>query len=368
MRLLAIIIVTLLSGGCSTVTLKNFDKSEYSISSDNVLTVLYSKHEGDKVNFVGGTSNNADSDLTLKISNELKSSITDKCGVLNDYTGDGRGDSDKSLTAALVPIVAALGKFIFDQSVDNANRELEKIKKAAIRSYSSRSIIPSDLLRDSKCILLVRGGPENINTKVSDKAINSNIDVNKSGMVVLLVKQDYGDAFTYRPVYVNVKNTVALTKAGTFEKNNDDPSKVCQNNKNEKDKCAKASIAVAMSLKAINAQGGPRPKLISFGEAVTSIPSVEMKQDNANSCVKIINDDEKKIDVEVEICHETDLIPYPITKSHHNADFVSLTIAVTETGVVGFDIDQAISENKAIKEALGPAISDSLKELLAEDD
>jgi len=270
---------------------------------------------------------------------------------------------------------------------------LEKIKKAAIQSYSSRSIIESDLLRESKCVLLVR---DNIaNTKNSESW-----DISNAGLVMLLFKQDYGDAFTYRPVYVNVKNTVASTKAGTFEKNNDDPSKVCQSNKKEKDKCAKVNIAVAMSLKAINAQGGTLPKLSSIGEGVTSIPSVEMKQDNANSCVKIINDDESNDneisnnDIVVDICHHTDLMPYPNSVSsdafnvaiiniqssnvesqelgyldtRQPVDFVSLTFAVTETGVVGFDIDQAISENKAIKEALGPAISDSLKELLSADD
>jgi len=176
---------------------------------------------------------------------------------------------------------------------------------------------------------------------------------------MLLVKQDYGDAFTYRPVYVNVKNTVALTKAGKSEKTESGDTESNKRGEDNKDEHAKASIAVAMSLKAINAQGGTLPKLSPIGEGVTSIPSVEMKQDNANSCVN---------NNKVDICRETDLMPYPITGSNQNVDFVSLTFAVTETGVVGFDIDQAISENKAIKEALGPAISDSLKELLSADD
>lgn len=65
-------------------------------------------------------------------------------------------------------------------------------------------------------------------------------------------------------------------------------------------------------------------------------------------------------------CPTSDLVPYPIHGKELNA--ISLSVSVTETGNVGIDFDAAAAEIKAIKEALGPAIADTLKGLLTKEE
>lgn len=214
-----------------------------------------------------------------------------------------------SIAPVFAPLFVSLGKLLFDLAAAGRMNNLEGIKKAAQVSYSGTLVADINGLINSPCVLILRHG----------------IDDTVPGFVALLkFKDESGRAFVIEPIYVRARNAVAVTS---------------QDNRG-------LALAIAVSIKSVI----KRPSgtsLIPTGQGVVSIPKITIGPDGSSyQCTTR--------------CPRSDLIPYPADRP------VSLTVAVTETGVVGFDVDLAMSETKAVKEAIGPALAEVLKESLKE--
>lgn len=211
---------------------------------------------------------------------------------------------------AAIPILASLGKLGFDLFIDAQVRSAEELKKAAQATYSEKIALSSAQLRATNCALVVR---------YSD-------DKKSIGLVTLVKLDNKNDlAFVTRPLYVAASNAAAVTMKQTVPTIN---------------------LSIAASAKGIAKQESGSPGLFSSGEGVFSVKNIVVNSSKFYTCPTESD------------CPKSDLIPYP------EGDPVSITFSVTETGKIGVDIDQDVAELKAIKEAIGPAIKDSLKEKL----
>ena len=285
MRTIILLTILLLFSGCKPETLKNFDPPENSMVKNNALSVIMVDKDGELT-----PAGFHDIKIDPQLSKELKNNLSRECGIKEEYD-DSAGAKGVGVA---IPLIVAAGKLIFDQSVENSNRELIKIKKAAVRSSSVRSIHSYTKLKEHVCMIIVRDEISNIpeNMAKDSEAIEWNLS--KSGLIILLKKEEYASGFTYKPSYINAKNTIALTKRG--DKKSDDP----------KEQNARIDLAIAVSLKAISKVGKSLPRLNAFGEGVTSITSIPLIDNDDNQCVR-----EGR-----QICHATDLLPYPDNNGH----------------------------------------------------
>ena len=225
---------------------------------------------------------------------------------------------DQRLTVAptLVPVIASFGKLLFDLSLNENLRELEALKRSAQGSYSARAFIDLADFKKQRCIAFARYQVETVNGPA------------KLGLLYIAkIVPLSNDAFTITPVFIKAENAFVVTAATT-------PPSI--------------SLSLAISIKAIAAQGASTA-LIPVAHSVISIPNLAIGPGGGDYRCR---DD----------CPTTDLIPYP--KS--NIDPISVTISIAETGRVGIDFDKKAAEIKAIREALGPALQQSLRTSLSE--
>lgn len=286
--------------GCGTT---NFQKSEYSGVKENKLALV----------LIQGGATNADLKALMPVfqaDKNLLAKLDEDCGVGSDAM------------IAAVPeaagLIASIGKLIVDLFMDAQVRELEGLKKAAQASYSDRKLVSSAALRRQNCALAVR-------YKDGDKDYGL-------AALVRLAKQPDDRSFVVEPVYVRAKNAVAVTEK---------PS--------EANKQATMAVAIGVSVKAVAKQKTNVPTLQAVGEGVVTVAKVEVgPRGAAAGCLPKTR------------CPSSDLIPYPEAGN----DVASLTLSIAEAGKINVDFDQSIAELKAIKEALGPALKDTLKEAL----
>lgn len=221
----------------------------------------------------------------------------------------------EKIAPAFIPIVVSAGKLLFDLQMDKNTKKIEKLKKAAQATYSNRLILTADEFRESTCAVIYRYDENN-------EAV---------GFVSVLKLENQGEGFVVSPSYVKANDTVAITK------------------RPEEGQNAKINASIAVSVKAIGAEKSGLPLLTSIGEGVTTVVNIDVGPAGKAACTKG--------------CDSSDLVPYVADKEK----VISVTFAVTETGKLGIDLDEKLSEAMAVKEALGPALKDSLKEYLKED-
>lgn len=284
--------------GCNNLSIQNFDRSPYSLVSDNKSSIALGGRGESTIPFL---------QKYIDTNPDFKEAISGACTT---------APSDERLTPALIPIVASVGKLAFDLQMDKNIKEIEKLKKAAQATYSSRLILPADEFRKSTCAVIYRYDESNESV----------------GFVSVLRLESQGEeGFVVTPSYVKANNTVAITKCP------------------EEGKSAKINASIAVSVKAIGTEKNGLPLLTSIGEGVTTVVNIDVGPAGKAACIKG--------------CDSSDLVPYIADKEK----VISVTFAVTETGKLGIDLDEKLSEAKAVKEALGPALKDSLKEFLKED-
>ena len=292
--------------GCSLMAVSNFQKSEHSGVKDNKVALIFIEP---KVKYADLVSTSP----VIGGDKELQSVLVDTCGVSPppDFTASG-------LPAVGVPLIATGVKLLFDLFMDNQVRQLEGLKKAAQGAYSEKQLISGADLKRQRCALVVR-------YKEGEKDY---------GLVALvkLVKQSDERSFVVEPAYVRAKNAVVVTEK---------PS--------EADKPATIGIAIGVSVKAIVKQRSNLLGLQQVGEGVVSVPKLALGP----------NSPPVKCDAQSK-CSTSDLVPYPET----GKEVVSVTVSVAEVGKISVDFDQSIAEIKAIKEAIGPVLKDTVKELI----
>lgn len=227
----------------------------------------------------------------------------------------------KALPAAAIPVIIAAGKLAFDLYMDAQIRKQEQIKKAAQSSYSERLIVSGEDLRKHSCLLLFRG--------LTDKTADL--------VAVLQLISTSSKAFQIQPLYIRARNAVAVTGEG------------------ESGKAPSINISIAVSVKALVSKPLGVTSLYPIGEGAVSVPNVEIGPEaHAYICTPASANELTK-----PVCPTSDLVAYPEGDAPS-----SITVAVTETGNVGMDLDQNTAELRAIKEALGPVMKDTLKELV----
>lgn len=213
--------------------------------------------------------------------------------------------AETAVAATLLPVV---GKLFFDHAMENHRRNLEVLKKSSQAAYSARIIADTKAFRAQNCVAVVRE---------KDKQVK---------FVALLKIEKHGQAFVIEPLYIRAYDAVAVTKSDSPE----------------------IAVSVAVSVKTIGNQPNTKvPALTLVGEGSVTVPKIAIAGEG-----KICGSNE---------CGKSDLVPYPTGGPS------SITIAVTESGNVGFDLDAATAELKAIKEALGPALAGIIKERLEKD-
>lgn len=219
-----------------------------------------------------------------------------------------------AVAAAVVPIIAAVAEVVFNLWADGQQRKIEAIVDSAKASYSATTIVSPQRLERTQCIAMLRY------TEADGGAV-------KPGLTAVLKLGDKGmapdglsRAFTLTPIYVQMTNSVAITMMAPEPK---------------------TSISMAMSIKAVGTPEGGVQRLLPSGEGVTTVPGVKLG---------------KRARCGAADCKASDLVPYP-TK----VQALSVSLAIAEQGVTGFDDKAALAELAAVKAALGPAISEAVK-------
>lgn len=295
--------------GCSFLSGQNFKESEHSrFKQGPVFVALVSKQSTET-----STETPEEKSVAAYLTNDaaLNDEIQKNC--LEGVRQPRPGKVPLVLPAVAVPIVLALGKLAFDSVVDTQIKAQEQLKKDAQSSYSGRLIISGKKLREYSCALIFRD--------VTDKSV--------SFVALTKLSSQSEKAFQIQPVYIKANNSLVVTEEGADKS----PASI--------------NVSIAVSTKALGKQTSGVTSLALAGEGVISIPNIHIGPD-----VKPYNCDKN--------CPTSDLVAYP----EGNDDPSSITFSVTETGKIGFDIDQSAAELKAIKEALGPALKESLKEVL----
>ena len=302
------IAAVMMLSGCSNMSVSNFQKSEFSGVKDNKVALIFIEP---------GVKNSDLNNIAPVISRDqdLQSMLVTACGV------PAAEFKMSAVPPVIVPVIATLGKLLFDMFMDNQVNQLEGLKKAAQGAYSEKQLISGADLKRQTCALVVRYNEEKEGAK-------------DYGLVALvkLVKQSDDRSFVVRPVYVRAKNAVVVTEK---------PS--------EANKLATIGISVGVSIKAIIKQRSNLFGLQQVGEGVVSVPKLALGP----------NSQPVKCDV-ISKCSTSDLIPYPET----GKEVVSVAVSVSEVGKISVDFDQSIAETKALKEAIGPVLKDTIKDMI----
>ena len=261
---------------------------------------------GYKTNLVLTPNNDIFEHIKNKIvNNESRNHLIKECG-----------DNSNFMPAAVIPIVVGAAKLGFDLYLDKKNLELEELEKAAQRTYSGQVTIKSSELVNSKCAILIR---------YKDKTEKPTI---KFIAIVKILKYDTS-GFRIQPIYVMANDAVAYTENMP---NNGTPT---------------MKVSIGFSVKAIGNQESGLKGLFPVGQSAVSI-------------TEEISLGKKKEYVCYSDCYTSDLIPFPGIES----SLTSVSMSITETGNVGIDFDQRKAELKAIKETIGPTLTESLTEAL----
>lgn len=223
-------------------------------------------------------------------------------------------DVQEAASATVIPLVAALGQYIFEAYQDRKLRELANLKKAAQKTYSGNVLVEAKELKSARCAVIVRvsigkGGEKNTGlvAAVSLKHFNG---VNFSG-------------FTQTPIYVKAQDSVAIT------------------HKAKDDKPSLINVTVGVAVKAIGLdQSSNVPKSVLTGSGASTVAKVELGENTSPKCF-------------TKPCSTSDVIPHISA----DEDYVTFSMSVTESGVVGIDFEQREAEIEALKAAFGPAIN-----------
>lgn len=238
-----------------------------------------------------------------------------------------------------IPLVTALAKLGFDMIVDQKVRALDELKKRSVQTYSTTEFEKARELPTWSCLGIARITKDHPNKGDSHLGMISlleiiHLDANGLESSGLREPRDPSKAIGMRlkPLFVRSFDSVAITKQGA----EDSPEVI--------------SLSFALALKGIEHAPDKLPQAVAFGAGTMSVPKVQIGKAGET---KICKNDE---------CGSTGLIPLPKTLGP-----LELTLAVTETGNVGFDIDLVKAQLAAFKAAMGPALSSALETRLKED-
>ncbi len=322
-KLILNLIPVILISVCCSRKVGDFKNHYVRIETDEVKVVLY---------LFPAMSNTAIQPLNLLDpylrDHKSKKEIYNACGVKISEE-DTSNKNATILAGNAAPLASALGKFLFDQYMDNKSEDLKDLKGAAQQTYSQRIILSSEELKESKCAFLVRSKGDTPGFISVVKFIPHQSNLDKS-----TAKPETG--FSFKVIYTKAFNTIAITKKTV-----------------DADYKAQINTSVAISIKAIGIDDFGLPRTLPVGEGVVTVKKIVLDPSGDAKEDKYCEKD----------CEESELIPYL-----KDGKIISVTMSVTETGNIGINFDKKLSEAKAIRDALGPAIKSTLENYLKEDE
>lgn len=328
--------------GCNQTT--PFKKAELSgVSSGEVFLWLPSSisEDGDSAGSRSGAADSESGDAAgqelivkfLKGDTDAKDKLEDRCHV--PPKKDEAAMRPHAVSPVVLPIITALGRLAFDTMMDQRARSLDNLKKRSVQTYRATEIFRFQKLRAERCLGIARitkSSSDSEPDQLGMIALFEIVHFNEQGELVGDDKPrdtEKAVGMRIRPVFVRSFNAVAVTKQG----DGDEPAQI--------------SLSFALALKSIEHPQGKLARVVVFGAGAMSVPKVSLggKTGQTKLC------DDK--------CGSTGLMPLPPVSGP-----VELSVAVTETGDVGFDIDLAKAQNAAFKAAMGPAFGSALKTVL----
>lgn len=237
------------------------------------------------------------------------------------------GKTRPKAVSFLPVLVPAVGKLLFDLALDEQQRSVEALKAAAAPApYGARVILPADQLRKATCAVLVRWARDDPDDSPGFVAVVRFENPSIEGMAA----KPTDEVRLLRPVYVRARSAVAVTASGQLGSD------------------AAITVAFGAVVKAVGrlpASAGSLPTLLAVGEGSSTVKGVPIGASAKHQCV-------------IEACAPTDLFAFPPGGTQ-----TSFAMTVAEVGNVGFNVDVAVAELKALKAALGPVVTESLKDL-----
>ncbi len=347
-----LVVAMFLLAGCNHLGVGLYEKAEFSGNTDQNLVLLLPKIKPPKAENKG---NGIPSKIMSMIQSnpELNNALKEACLSAEDE------DKDVA-TAALfaIPIAAAGAKLAFNLYVSDQINQLEKLKKDRVVTDSATIKIPAEEFRKCDCAILARYIDSDEDEKKSN---DQNNDINRLGLISFhkLVKfknsQLQNTAFVLQPQFVRVHHAAAEAAAVLPNGEKVDPN-------------PELNLSFGVSIKGIG-EHAKVPALVAAGQGAVSVPKVQILQKPKITANDQETENSKKAYADgdgawkCDGCETTDLIPYIDSKDN---SFISVTMSVTETGFVGLDFDARKAELTAIKEAIGPALQESLKAYLPE--
>lgn len=266
---------------------------------------------------LGNESATGDVDGLLASDSALNSRVDGSCRPISK-------ESTTFAAPGVAIILAAGGKLMFDLFMDARARSVKELKEAAAPApYGGRVILSGADLHRAECALLVRW------------ATGDAVPPTPLLIALLKINKDPGNTVIWlTPVYVRAVSAVAVTAPGA----DDVPAFI--------------NVAFGVATKAVGrtAAAAPAaaslPTVVTVGEGSITVARVPIGKKARPRCVS-------------EACASTDLIALPPASG-----YASFSLTAAEVGKVGFDIDVAAAEVAAVKAAIGPAVSDTIKERL----
>jgi hypothetical protein len=304
-----VVVAALAVAGCASSPVFNFKKADNSgVDSGQLAMVLLHKGVNAKP-----SSQTLDADVAALVLADVGFQQASKleCGY------EPPPAQIKGVAPALVPLIAAVGQLFFNLYVDGLVKRAEELKAAAQPSPGVvRLAVMGTDFNGASCVLFVR--------YVTDPAPRLGLAVILK-LVSVPANTPLRKALVLRPVYVRAQDSVAVTA----------PSKTGGN--------AKIAVVAALSVKEVGISTNRIPGVFAGSEGAVRIPDVEIGDKAPARCSSPPR------------CVDSDILAFP-----EAANIVSISMSVAEVGDVGFDIDLAMAELKAIKEAIGPAIDTSI--------
>jgi len=336
--LLTIVMMT----GCPAINAANFKKSEYSgIGGKKVALILYQDHSQ-------SSTENETLFKEIDKDDDLTGLLIKECGLQpKEQPQMAFGP------VSLIPVFATLGKVAFDLLMDEGIRKVEGLKNASQVSYSARSFITASDFTKTKCALILRYQEDS----------KGKVKIDQSTLVKI-ENQKPSKTFVIKPFYIRARNALAVTKAVEKDEN--------ATKKGGEDAYPQIDVSIALSTKVLGKDQTTVTRLLPAGEGVVTVPDVNLapeqdqkiKKEKNKVATEDVQKENQAFKCELNKCPSSDLIPLP---DEISKDYISMTFSITETGQLGFDVDQASGELKALKEAIGPALAEAIKTKLTPD-
>ncbi|MCP5194051.1 MAG: hypothetical protein H6987_13430 [Pseudomonadales bacterium] len=208
---------------------------------------------------------------------------------------------------ALIPIIMGLGQYVFNRSLERKEKQLEALKKGTVSVYSTSLVLDPGALGHYSCAIVSRHS--------NDGTLNLFvlIDITTSEGLTIL-----------EPTVAYAKNSVAFMAKGKHD----------------------ITLTLGAAVLGVGKQENGLPILAATGQDAKKVTKLTLSSKDPTTI-------------------EDQIIIGPIPSQITNSPTI-LRLSLTETGDAGFDIDDRIAVNAALKESMGPALSEGLKAYLSE--